>query len=372
MSAEKPNQQETDPMHGLSGNIYADLAKSVEQQRSIRERTAEAWKQYVGYGPDYQRRNAERAKSARAQVEQFGDGQLTIIASINTKKYNQAGKEVKGAEAKRPGLKEGEATDLHDYNPESRSHADIEAAYADYLAQTKPEERLIIFEGRVRPDELTSDRDTAIREASESGLLQYIARRDGVESISGEPSDEAVAQYCYERGVTPDELALVLTIRGLTHDLTSDLPDDISMNLYGEAAVNRLDGFVNYSPEEKIEKSKDPAAMAQLQHQAVELAKRQNEILRSLNLSQFEIDEQANTVRFASPEDRAALAKAWDPSSEGRLSDIHTIMTEARDKHILDTIVDATESGKKVFMAYGGSHVVSLEPSLESYYKKSN
>ena len=370
MSAEKPTNQEADPMHGQSGNFYADLAKSVEQQRSLRERTAEAWKKYAGYGPDYQRRNAERARSARVKIDQYGGDQLTIIASINTKKFNSAGVEVKGDAAKQPGLTEGEATDLHDYNPESRNHADIEAAYNDYLARTKPEERLVIFEGRVRPDEFISDRATAIRQASESGLLQYLARRDGVEATSGEPTDEAVARYCYERGVQPEELALVLVIRGLTHDLTKDLPDDISMDIYGEAVVNGLEGFVDYSNEQKAEISKDPVRMAKLQQQAVELAKRQNEILSSLGLPQFEIDEQANTVRFASAEDRAALAKAWDPSSEGRLSDIHTIMTEARDKHILETIVSATEDGKKVFMAYGGSHVVSLEPCLDEFYVK--
>ncbi len=369
MSAET-NSTPQDSIQGNSGNLYADLAKSVEQQRSLQERIAEAWKEYAGYGPDYQRRNAERVELTRVKIDQYGDGKLTIIASINTKKFNSTGIEVKGDAAKQPGLTEGGVTDLHDYNPESRNHADIEAAYNDYLAQTKPDERLVIFEGRARSDEFIPDRDTAIRQASESGLLQYLARRDGVEAISGEPSDEAIAQYCYERGVRPEELALVLTIRGLTYDLTKDLPNDISMDIYGEAAVNGLEGFIDYSDEQKLEISKDTVQMAKLQQQAVDLAKHQNEILYSLGLPQFEINDQAGRVNFTSPEDRATLAKAWDPGGEGRLSDIHTIMTEVRDKHILQTIIDATEDGKKVFMAYGGSHVVSLEPCLDNFYRK--
>jgi hypothetical protein len=86
-----------------------------------------------------------------------------------------------------------------------------------------------------------------------------------------------------------------------------------------------------------------------------------------LGLPQFDIRDDG-TIGFASVEDRAAMAKSWDPRSEGRLAEIHTMTTEARDYHIFTTITNAIQQGKKPFVVYGGSHVMSLEPVMESYF----
>lgn len=344
-----------------------DKAQELKGIAEEAQRREKAWGQYAGYGPEYQRRNDERARAGRAKVDRFGDGVLTMVASINTEKIDPAtGRRAENQRAR--GLIEGGAVDLHDYNPESRNHADIEAAYNAYLAATPPERRLVVFEGDERSEADTPDRDSAIDSASETGMMQYLARRDGVPAVTGEPSDQDIARYTEAHGVSAEELTLVLMIRNLTHDLGKPLPDDITLQLYGEAAVNGLSGFQHIPGGDKgrmIEQN--PEIIEAIKAQARSLAIRLNTQLETNSLPQLVLGENG-TITFASLEDRATLAKSWDPRSGGRLSDIHRVVTEARDRHIFDTITQAVSGGKRPFIVYGGSHVMSLEPVMESYF----
>ncbi len=344
-----------------------DTVQELNKIASETQRREQAWSEYAGYGSEYQRRNDERVRIGRAKIDHFGGDALTMIASINTEKLDPAtGQRAENQRAR--GLVEGKAADLHDYNPESQNHADIEAAYLDYLEATPPDQRLVVFEGDERSEADTPDRDAAIDAASETGMMQFFARRDGVPAVSGEPSDAEIAQYTEARGVSPEELTLVLMLRNLTHDISKPLPEDISLQVYGEAAVNGSPGFQHIPDTDKDRMiEQNPEIIEALKDQARSLVMNMNEHLAELGLPQFAIREDG-TIGFSSVEDRAALAKAWDPRSDGRLAEIHTIITEARDRHIFDLITQAITDGKKPFVVYGGSHVMSLEPAFEAYF----
>lgn len=280
----------------------------IDIQKETNRRT-EAWNKYAGYGEEYVHRNDERVASARAKIDSFGDGVLTLIASINTEKIDPATGEV-AKDPNKPGLIEGKAIDMHDYNPESRNHADIEAAYAQYLAAVSPEERLIVFEGEAREPSYVTDRETAIRTATESGLMQFLAARDGVEAVSGEPTEAEIAIYAESQGVSREELALVLMIRNLTYDPTAPLPQDITMQIYGEAAVNGVEGFQKIPEVDKQRiVEQNPEILNALRAQATALAEKMNTDLAKLGLPQLQIRE-GGTIGFDSMEDRATLAKA--------------------------------------------------------------
>lgn len=366
MVAESPERNEQRVEQSKQAMSNEKAQELIDIQNETNRRT-EAWNKYAGYGEEYVRRNDERVASARAKIDSYGDGALTLIASINTEKIDPTTGEV-AKDPNAPGLIEGKAIDMHDYNPESRNHADIEAAYAQYLATTTPEERLIVFEGEAREPSFVTDRETAIHTATESGLMQFLAARDGVESVSGEPTEAEIASYAESQGVSREELALVLMIRNLTYDPTAPLPQDITMQIYGEAAINGVRGFQNISEADKQRiVEQNPEILNALRAQATAFAEKINTDLAKLGLPQLQIREDG-TIGFGSMEDRATLAKAWDPRSEGRLAEIHKIITEARDYHIFTTITDAIQAGKKPFVVYGGSHVMSLEPAFESYF----
>jgi hypothetical protein len=151
------------------------------------------------------------------------------------------------------------------------------------------------------------------------------------------------------------------------------VPEDITLQIYGQAAQLGLEGFKTFSEEEKKEIQDDPEKMEQLRSQGKDLAESLNSALESLGLPTFYIGtaDDPNRVTFRSAEDIVDLAKSWDPSNQaGRLAEIQRIITECRDKHLFLAITKAIREGKKPFVAYGGSHVMSLEPVFESYFRK--
>lgn len=334
--------------------IYNQLDKMVKDKSDIEE----SWKHYAGYGDEYQRRNDERIQSGENKIYHYGNGDLTIIASINV---GPDGKAISG----------------HDYDPEARSHKETEDSYGEWRDATPAGQRFVIFEGDPKPK--IGSRDDAIEEGAESGLLQFLSRRDGVESVSGEPSRAEQARFLQERGVSEEEATLYYLIRSLTHGTLGkeasqvDVPEDITMQIYGQAALLKIKGFKELSEEEKTIIGEDPEVMRQLRSQGRELAESLNGVLAKMGLPTFEIgtEEDPDKVTFSSAQDIVDLAKSWDPSEQtGRLAEIQRIIAECRDKYLFSLIVQKISEGKKPFVVFGGSHVMSLGPVLEDYFKK--
>ncbi len=319
----------------------------------------QAFEKYAGYGPQYQKANAERAASAKIKVDEFGP--VTIIASINVDPQT------------------GTTIDGHDYNPEAQSHKDIEQAWQKYLLETPPAERFVVFEG---DSESFTDRDTAIRLRTEAGMMMFFADELGVDRVSGEPTDLLVADELEKAGIAREETALLFTLRSLaTHE--SDKPiGDMKYDFYPHLESVGFEGFPVYSEDEKkvfaqsdgefIDQSPEAVTKrAEINQEIFEkvspFVEAWNKSLNEYGLPQLVATESQEIV-FEDPKSRGDVAKSTNPAGEGIHSERMAATTEIRDRHILDTIADATTAGKKPFVVYGGSHVVSLEPVLAEYY----
>lgn len=342
------------PKNGENNERKATMAPDLLESLKETTKRQRAWREYAGYGDDYQRRNAERMQSGRIMLVKIG--QATVIGSINVNEF-------------------GEAVSGHDYNPKAESHREIESEYERYLAETDPEQRLIIFEGDTRPP--TGSLEEAIILGAESGLLQFLSQRDEVKSISGEPSKQEQMQFLAEKGVSYEEVVLYFMVRNLTQRKPGTslsefkLPDNLELDIYGQAALLGLEGFESFSEEQKEEIKKDPAKIEQLRARGRVLAENLNKKLHEMGLPTFELgaDGDPSKVAIKSAQDMAIFAESWDPSNQmGRLAEIQRIIAECRDKHLFELIADAVAKGKKPFVVYGGSHVVSLEPVLEAYF----
>ena len=330
----------------------------TEGLKDIAART-KAWGEYAGYGPQYQKANAERAASAKIKVDEFGP--VTIIASINVDPQT------------------GTTIDGHDYNPEAQSHKDIEQAWQKYLLETPEAERFVVFEG---DSESFTDRDTAIRLRTEAGMMMFFADELGVDRVSGEPTDLLVADELEKAGIAREETALLFTLRSLaTHE--SDKPiGDMKFDFYPHMESVGFEGFPVYSEDEKkvfaqsdgefTDQSPEAIAKrAEINQEIFEkvspFVEAWNKSLNEYGLPQLVVTENQEIV-FEDPRSRGDVAKSANPAGEGIHSERMAATTEIRDRHILDTIADATTAGKKPFVVYGGSHVVSLEPVLAEYY----
>jgi hypothetical protein len=102
---------------------------------------------------------------------------------------------------------------------------ETEAAFTDYIAQTSPDERLVVYEGDER---LFSDKREAIEKATDSGLAQYLAHEAGTPTRRGEPTIEEEYQAMLARGVTKDEFIALDVVRGIQAALTTDEAHAIS------------------------------------------------------------------------------------------------------------------------------------------------
>lgn len=361
---ESPKADDPEPDKTSNWEEYYRKSQNIESEGDVKDKNFEdAWSMYAGYDEYYQRVNAERAASGKVAIEKFGpDNQVTIIASINVDPVT------------------GKAIDGHDYRPEAESMRDIEEAWQRYLETTPPEERFVIFEGN---SESFTDRDTAIRRRTEAGMMMYHADQEGVERTTGEPSDIVVADELEKAGVSREETALLFTLRSLATHTSEEPIGDMKFNFYPHMASVGFEGFPQYTEEQKkvFEQDKDgnfidntPAAVdqrAQINREIFEkispFVEKWNKALESYGLPKLSVNEDQEII-FEEPSTRGDIAESSNPAGEGQHSERMAQMTAIRDRHIFETIVDATKSGKKPFVVYGGSHVVSLEPTLKQYY----
>ncbi len=364
----KPETGDSTNHHQERRNVYTELKAGLETKKREAESSKQdvAWAQYAGYGEYYQKENTERAKSAKVKVDKYGGEAVTIIASINIDKES------------------GQAISGHDYNPESQSMKDIESAWQEYLSTTLPEERMLIFEGdRVSPAEIL-DRDTAIRNRTESGLVQFLATQSNVEAFSGEPTNIEVAAELEKKGIAKTETALLFTLRSLAKHHGTEMLGDMKFNFYPQMQKLDYAGFEDFPRSDKelfrqdqngefIDNSKEAIARRQAINNEIvtkllPYIDQWNDALRRYGLPEMIVTPDQQLV-FAQTVSQDNLAKLANPAGHGELSEMFAETVKVRDKHIFETITSATQQGKKVFVVYGGSHVVSLAPVLQDYYK---
>ncbi len=324
-----------------------------------RQNEEEAWESYTPIGSDdYERANAERIKDGRIKVEKFGDNEhsITLVASIKVDPET------------------GQAISGHENHPGAESMRDTEAAFDEYLADTPPEQRVVIYEGDER---LFEDRDESIVQAADSGLVQHLAAKEHIPTVSGEPTEAETTDIMERLGVSREELLALYVARGLEPQLASGETDFLAGYINYQAARLGIEGFHDYSESEKQE----IVAGGRLDELKAELNQKVSELLPTLNkLYQPILDNKDLLVAVedgsigVNPEFAGNIAEItmdrlnW--SGEHRLNEVAKLSMEMRDRVIFHRIIEAHSSGKNPFVVYGGSHIVTLKPALQAYSER--
>lgn len=350
--AEPTSEQMVDASKRIVGNQVATDAESRKEEM--------AWEKYVPFGSqEYYRINESRI--AILDYRYGSNGQdAEIIASINVDKN-------------------GEAISGHEHSPEARSLKDIEAAYGDYLARTPAERHLVITEGSYQPGRFTS-KEEGVKIRSESGMLQFMAERDNIPVESGEPSNEDIADALEKQGINRSELASLYAVWGISSFIRQEgnSPNDLGAHIYHSAATAGLEGFHVYSEEEKkaiIAGGGQEEVMTEIGAKAGTLVETINKLaveeLHGAELLRIE-DGKVKLNLDPKIQDHEAIDQAllaiWTPESKSKLGAITRAVNLYRDRHLFHKIVQASREDKSPFVVYGGSHVVCLEPALQSYF----
>jgi hypothetical protein len=214
-------------------------------------------------------------------------------------------------------------------------------------------------------------------------MMMFFADESGVDRVSGEPTDLLVATELEKAGIAREETALLFTLRSLATHQSDEPIGDMKYDFYPHMESVGFEGFPIYSEDEKkvfaqsdgefIDQSPEAVTKrAEINQEIFEkvspFVEAWNKSLNEYGLPQLVVTENQEIV-FEDPVfSRGDVAKSANPAGEGIHSERMAATTEIRDRHILDTIADATTAGKKPFVVYGGSHVVSLEPVLAEYY----
>lgn len=327
---------------------------NVEQMRKQREE--EAWEHYAPIGSaEYEQANQDRIQDGKIKVEKLGDDEhaITLVASIKTDPET------------------GQAVSGHENRPDAESMQATEQAFADYLVTTPLERRFVIYEGDER---VFADRDEAIVKAADSGLIQRLAAKEQIQTVSGEPTDEEAVATMEKLGVSRKELLALHVARGLGAHLSGQESDFIAGYINYQASNLGIEGFTDYSDAEK----QDIVAEGRLDEVKAELNEKVAVLLPALNgLYRENLDgndlfvtengsvgvnpEFADTDIYLMTMDKLG----WDGSS--RLNEVAKLNMEMRDRVIFHRILEAYNSGKSPFVVYGGSHVVTLKPVIEAY-----
>ncbi len=330
--------------------------ESEESMKTKVQKEEDSWEQYAPVGSaEYEQANQERIKDGKIKVVVLGepDHSITLVASIKVDPET------------------GQAISGHEYSPEAESTVDTQRAFEEYLATTKPEDRVVIYEGDER---LVEDRNEAIQKASDSGLVQNLSNKENVPAISGEPTTQEVISVMEKLGINQEELLASRVTAGLEAQLASDEPDFIAGYISHQAAELGIEGFTDYTEAEK----QAIVAEGRLDEIKAELSKKVETLLPALNnlyrpalnnrdLFVVEGDNIIINPAFNVDEVGQVSMRRLSWSGDNRINEIAKLGLEMRDRTIFHRILEKYRDGKSPFVVYGGSHVTTLQPALEAY-----
>lgn len=348
-----PNEDQTVPE--LSATQAAHNKEGMDR---LHEEAA--WEHYIHVGtPEYEQANAERIKDGKIKVVTVGSGDQSVTMVASLKVDPETNKAVSG----------------HEYRPEAESMRDTETAFANYLAVTLPEQRFVIYEGDKR---VFADRDEAIIKGADSGLIQHLAAQEQVDAVSAEPTEAEMVEAMERLGVNRQEILALYVARGLAVQAESSEADFLAGSINHYAASLGIEGFHGYTDAEK----EAIAASDRLDEVKAELNQKAGKILPELNelyrpvlegRDLLVVAEDGNVVinpEFADDIGDISLNKlGW--SGEHRINEVAKLSIEMRDRVIFHCILQAYNNGKRPFVVYGGSHIVTLQPALEAYASQS-
>lgn len=339
-----------------SGGVDEKEQQGHNIEEMNRQNEEEAWNSYNPIGSsEYEQANAERIKDGKIEVEKLGDDEhfVTLVASIKVDPET------------------GQAISGHENRPDAESMRDTEQAFADYLASTPAEKRFIVYEGDAR---VFDDRDEAITKAADSGLVQHLAAKEHIPTVSGEPTEAETTSIMERLGVSQEELLALYVARGLESQLASGEADFLAGYVNFQAARLGIEGFHDYSAQEKQEimsSGKLDEVKAELNEKVGELLPTLNELYRPIldNKDLLVIADDGSigvNPEFADSIGKVTMDRLnW--SGEHRINEVAKLSMEMRDRVIFHRIIDAYNSGKNPLIVYGGSHIVTLKPALKAY-----
>lgn len=358
-SFEYPGWQpaETNPSNQEGENMPTDKEK---REKIFNENYANYQSKYYKETNQARVDKANTPGAEKIKVDSYGDGEVTMIAQINTQKH-----------ATESGIiVEGEVIDGHDYNPEAQTFAEIEAQWQHYLATTPPGERLVIYEGPPMDERFYGSRESAIADSrrGDSGHVQWLARENSVETQGAEVGNiEQLAKF-EKDGVSRDEAMLFFTLRSLAAEYNNKpVPEDLAMNFHFVLAQLETPGFTIFTEEQKQYLLENPDELVAEKQKVLPYVEKLNEILRVDGKPELLVTGDGK-IGFADAVTNADVLDWIEAGNTGRLAEISRINIQGRDEGIFETIAEATQAGKKPFIVFGGSHVVSLEPVLKEYY----
>ncbi len=351
-------------------------------------RVDEAMLHYASYGEGYDRHQAVRLAQGGMETDTYLDGSLRVIASVNSEKFTRRG-EIANDPAQM-GLIEGKWTDGHDYAPDSFNNRYIAEQFVEFVGEQGAENVVVVYEGM--PEEF-STWTSAVQARSESGSLQFLSRQMGVESVPGEPMNinEIIASEFEQRGMTREAIALAFSLRAMQAkpevsfggsgetDKAKRSVEDILMDLYPQlTGVGLAERYPVFDEAKKKQLTEDtPEAQADfLRERQGILAKLEpaiapmNAWLEAMQITgRLEIDRANGELKLVPPLKMAELDA--DPHKKTRLGEFWADLGVIRDRELSRTVAKQVARGKKVFIAYGGSHVMSTKDVFEQLFGQS-
>lgn len=346
-------------MKDLSTEPSINLNNNEPSGEQVVSQEELAWQNYIPIGStEYEQANQERIADGKIKVVKISNEEQTITLVASIKVDQKTGRAISG----------------HESRPEAESMKDIEVAFEKYLENTPPEQRFVIYEGDER---IFTDRDESITKASDSGLVQHLAVKEQISTVSGEPTEAEKLVIMKWLGVSQEEVLALSVAQGLESFMTSGETDFLAGYINYRAAVLGVDGFHEYTEAEKSA-IKESGRLDELKK---ELNRKVENLLPTLNdlykptlegEDLFIMTEGTVTINpnfYEAVTDITMNKLSW--SGENRINEIAKLSMEMRDRVIFHRIAETYRSGKSPFVVYGGSHVVTLTPTLRSYIKNS-
>jgi hypothetical protein len=221
----------------------------------------------------------------------------------------------------------------HATDPANAQFAAIERAWNEL----KP--TVAYYEGPNRP--IAETKDETIRQTGESGFVRFLAKRDGVQALSLEPSPAEEAAHAMQK-FSPEQVLLFYVLR--------------------ETARLR--------ERRKLPEAELKAAVAQLLERVAKMKGFEGAFTSVAGL------ETAYRKYWASPANWWEAPQQWfAPGKSSQetggifTNDINTMSSEYRDLHMYRSLAGATLEGKRVFAVVGRNHVPMQTPALRCALK---
>lgn len=319
-----------------------------------------AWQYYIPLdSEEYERANWERTKDGRVDVSRYGSEEHSVTLLAGIKIDPETGRSMSG----------------HEYDPEARSMKDIEVEFDKYLDKTPPERQLVIFEGDER---LLPCKEEAVRTATESGLIQFLAAEEEMPAVSGEPSDMEMADALERQGLDREKLVALYAVRSIAGSIRRDPKqrNDLGPMIHYQAGKVGLEGFevLDEEAKQKIEADgRTEEVLSGMSRKAESLVPVINELVREpfgrdlllVKDGRIQLNSEAEDAEVIDQE----IAPLWNPVLEGELNKVAMRTSTIRDRYLFEQIITAYERGKSPFVPYGGSHIVCIKPAMEAYFK---